>query len=112
MVLSDLLKDIKGNRQLLDEIEKCKIEKCKNDYLLLHPAVRVELEKDEALEAQAPARVQPSRLVKPAQFSVFAVSEDPYTSYATTCGLSHLTKQRALYNRALNQMMPDYALVA
>lgn len=105
--LSDLLKDIKGNQQLLDEIEKCK-----NDYLLLHPAVRVELEKDEALEAQAPARVQPPRLAKPAQFSVFAVSEDPYTSYATTCGLCHLTKQRTLYNRALNQMMPDHALVA
>ena len=74
--------------------------------------MRVELEKDEALEAQAPARVQPPRLAKPAQFSVFAVSEDPYTSYATTCGLSHLTKQRTLYNRALNQMMPDHVLVA
>ena len=105
--LTDLLKDIKDNRQLLDEIEKCK-----SDYLLLHPAVRVELEKDEALEAQAPVRVQPSRLAKPTQFSVLIVSEDPYSSYATTCGMSHLTKQRALYNRALNQMMPDYALVA
>ena len=71
----------------------------------------VELEKDEALEAQAPARVQPSRLAKPTQFSVLIVSEDPYSSYATTCGMSHLTKQRAFYNRALNQMMPDYALV-